>query len=69
MDALESGPVLVLTRREVLDVRALVTVAEITASTRGLAAEVPIDHTEAGLDRGSAVNCDVCAALSYALDC
>jgi len=33
-------PVLVLTRPEVLDVRELVTVAEVTTSIRGLAAEV-----------------------------
>lgn len=51
-------PVLVLTRAEVLDVRALVTVAEITATKRGLAAEVEIDHEEVGLERSSAVNCD-----------
>lgn len=51
-------PVLVLTRNEVLDVRALVTVAEITTSVRGLAAEVPIEHSRLGLDRESAVNCD-----------
>lgn len=51
-------PVLVLTRNEVLDVRALVTVAEITSSVRGLAAEVSLDSTEIGLDRESAVNCD-----------
>lgn len=51
-------PVLVLTRTEVLDVRSLVTVAEITTSARGLAAEVDIDHTAIGLDRASVVNCD-----------
>jgi len=51
-------PVLVLTRTEVLDVRLLVTVAEITTSARGLAAEVGIDHTSAGLDHESVVNCD-----------
>jgi mRNA interferase MazF len=51
-------PVLVLTRSEVLDVRQLVTVAEITSSMRGLAAEVPIDHLALGLARESAVNCD-----------
>lgn len=51
-------PVLVLTRPEVLDVRELVTVAEITTSMRGLAAEVVLDHEEIGLDRPSAVNCD-----------
>lgn len=51
-------PVLVLTRTEVLDVRALVTVAEISTSARGLAAEVVIDHVEVGLDDESVVNCD-----------
>lgn len=51
-------PVLVLTRNEVLDVRALVTVAEVTTSIRGLAVEVVIDHAEVGLDRPSVVNCD-----------
>lgn len=51
-------PVLVLTRGEVLDVRSLVTVAEITTSARGLAAEVEFDHRAAGLDRESVVNCD-----------
>lgn len=49
---------LVLTRTEVLDVRALVTVAEITTSIRGLAAEVPIDHAQLGLEEESVVNCD-----------
>jgi mRNA interferase MazF len=51
-------PVLLLTRSEVLDVRHLVTVAEITTSIRGLAAEVAIDYAEVGLDRPSVINCD-----------
>ena len=51
-------PVLLLTRSEVLDARELVTVAEITTSIRGLAAEVDIDHVEVGLDRPSVINCD-----------
>jgi mRNA interferase MazF len=51
-------PVLVLTRSEVLDVRSLVTVAEITASARGLTTEVEFDHVAAGLDRASVVNTD-----------
>jgi mRNA-degrading endonuclease toxin of MazEF toxin-antitoxin module len=51
-------PVLVLTRNEVLEVRSLVTVAELTSNMRGLAAEVPIDHEPAGLDQESAINCD-----------
>ena len=51
-------PVLVLTRPEVLDVRALVTVAEVTTSIRNIAAEVEFEHEEAGLDRPSVINCD-----------
>ncbi|MGF1667269.1 MAG: type II toxin-antitoxin system PemK/MazF family toxin [Acidimicrobiia bacterium] len=51
-------PVLILTRGEVIDVRALVTVVEVTTSMRGLAVEVPIDHHAVGLDRESVVNCD-----------
>ena len=54
----KSRPVLVLTRNEVLEVRSLVTVAEITSTIRGLAAEVHIDHELVGLDQPSAVNCD-----------
>jgi mRNA interferase MazF len=51
-------PVLVLTRPEVIDVRRLVTVAEITTSARGLASEVAFDRADAGLDRTSVINCD-----------
>lgn len=51
-------PVLVLTRSEVLDVRSLVTVAEVTTSIRGMAAEVEVDHARLGLDRPSVINCD-----------
>ena len=51
-------PVLVLTRSEVLDVRALVTVAEISTTIRGLTTEVAIDNVEIGLDRASVINCD-----------
>ena len=51
-------PVLVLTRPAVIDVRALVTVAEVTTSIRNIAAEVEFDHAEAGLDRPSVINCD-----------
>jgi mRNA-degrading endonuclease toxin of MazEF toxin-antitoxin module len=54
----KNRPVLLLTRSEVLDARRLVTVAEITTSVRGLAAEVDIDHVDVGLDRPSVVNCD-----------
>lgn len=51
-------PVLVLTRSEVLDVRELVTVAEVTTSIRGIAVEVGVDHARVGLDRPSVINCD-----------
>lgn len=51
-------PVLVLTRPEVIEVRALVTVAEVTTSIRNIAAEVDLDHERAGLDRPSVINCD-----------
>ncbi|HZU74466.1 MAG TPA: type II toxin-antitoxin system PemK/MazF family toxin [Acidimicrobiales bacterium] len=56
--ARKKRPVLVLTRSEVIDVRALVTVAEVTTSIRGLASEVDMDHLQAGLDRPSVINCD-----------
>lgn len=51
-------PVLVLTRPEVIDVRELVTVVEVSTSIRAIAAEVALDHAEAGLDRPCVVNCD-----------
>jgi mRNA-degrading endonuclease toxin of MazEF toxin-antitoxin module len=50
--------VLILTRTEVLDVRSLVTVAEISTSARGHAAEVEIDHASVGIDQASVINCD-----------
>ncbi|MDE3223260.1 MAG: type II toxin-antitoxin system PemK/MazF family toxin [Acidobacteriota bacterium] len=51
-------PVLIVTRSEVIDVRSLATVAEISTSKRGLAAEVDFDHDEAGIDQDSVINCD-----------
>lgn len=51
-------PVLVLTRPGVIDVRSFVTVAEVTTSIRGLAAEVHLDRQKAGLERVSVINCD-----------
>jgi mRNA interferase MazF len=51
-------PVLVLSRPEVIDVRGLVTVAEITTSIRGIGAPVAIDHQAIGLDRELAIDCD-----------
>ena len=51
-------PVVILTRPEVIDVRELVTVAELTTTIRGLPVEVPVDEQEAGVSRMSVVNCD-----------
>lgn len=51
-------PVVVLTRSEVIEVRALVTVAEVTTTIRGIASEVELDHEEIGLSRPSVINCD-----------
>jgi mRNA-degrading endonuclease toxin of MazEF toxin-antitoxin module len=50
--------VLVLTRTEVLDVRVLVTVAEITTAIRGIGAEAEFDHARVGLEKPSVINCD-----------
>lgn len=50
-------PVLVVTRDEVIDVRANVTVAEVTTHARGLAVEVGVD-TAGGVDVSSVINCD-----------
>lgn len=54
----KSRPVVILTRSEVIDVRQLVTVAEITSTVRGLAVEVDLDHLVVGLARPSVINCD-----------
>lgn len=51
-------PVLLLTRNEVIDVRELVTVAEITTNVRGLSVEVPFNAESAGLPNESTINCD-----------
>lgn len=50
-------PVLVVTRDAVLDVRANVTVAEITTQARGLTVEVAVD-ADAGVQATSVINCD-----------
>lgn len=60
-------PVLVLTRSEVLDVRSMATVAEISTSARGLAAEVELDHDAVGLDRESVINCDGLHTVAQAM--
>jgi mRNA-degrading endonuclease toxin of MazEF toxin-antitoxin module len=60
-------PVLVLTRTEVIDVRTLVTVAEISTTARGLAVEVELDHAEVGLERASVINCDGLHTLAQSM--
>lgn len=50
-------PVLVMTRDAVIDVRANVTVVEVSTHVRGLAVEVPVS-TDTGIDTDSVVNCD-----------
>jgi mRNA interferase MazF len=50
-------PVMIMTRDEVLDVRANVTVAEITTKPRGLAVEVPVGP-DSGIDQASVINSD-----------
>jgi len=59
-------PVLVLTRTEVIHVRELVTVAEVTTSIRGLATEVDVDQAEVGLVRPSVISCDGIHTISQA---
>jgi mRNA-degrading endonuclease toxin of MazEF toxin-antitoxin module len=54
----KSRPVLVMTRPEVIEVRELITIIEITTKTRGIGAEVAFDHVEAGLNEPSTINCD-----------
>lgn len=58
-------PVLVLTREEVRDVRALITVAPITSTVRGLSSEVPVGRRN-GLDHDSAINLDLITTIPRA---
>jgi mRNA interferase MazF len=51
-------PILVLTRSEVIDVRELITVAEVTTTIRGLAVEVSVPDEEVALEQPSVINCD-----------
>ena len=62
-------PVVVLTRPEVIDVREMVTVAEITTTVRGLAVEVPVDETGERIEPGSVVNCDGLHTVRRSLLC
>lgn len=58
----KTRPVLVLTREEVRAVRALVTVAPITSTVRGLRSEVRVGQLN-GLDHPSVVNLDSIATV------
>ena len=58
----KTRPVLVLTRGEVRAVRALVTVAPITSTVRGLRSEVLVGRDN-GLDHESVVNLDSIATV------
>jgi mRNA interferase MazF len=58
----KTRPVLVLTREEVRAVRALVTVAPITSTVRGLRSEVFVGQRN-GLDHDSVVNLDSIATV------
>jgi mRNA interferase MazF len=60
-------PVLVLTRPEVIDVRDLVTVVEITTKRRGLAAEVARDHADVGVGEPSVISCDGIHTISQSV--
>jgi len=59
----KTRPVLLLTRAEVRAVRALVTVAPITSTVRGLRSEVLVGQRN-GLDHDSVVNLDSIATVS-----
>jgi mRNA interferase MazF len=50
-------PVLILTRAEVREVRALLTVAPISSTVRGLLSEVPVGKRN-GIGHDSVVQCD-----------
>jgi mRNA interferase MazF len=50
-------PVVLVSRSEAYDVRALIIVAPVSTTVRGFAVEVKVGRTE-GLPRGGVVNCD-----------
>ncbi len=60
------GPVLIVTRTAVLDVRTSVTVAPVTRTVRGIASELPVgrDH---GLRAASVATCDSLQTIPKAL--
>lgn len=59
-------PVVLVSRDEAYDVRALVVVAQVTTRARGIATEVPLGPAE-GLPRPCAVNCDVLYTIPRAV--
>jgi mRNA interferase MazF len=58
----KTRPVLVLTREKVREARALVTVAPITSTVRGLSSEVLVGRRN-GVDHDSAVNIDLITTI------
>lgn len=61
----KARPVVVLTREEVREVRALVTVAPITSTVRGLSSEVLVGPRN-GVDHDSAINIDLITTIPRA---
>ncbi len=59
-------PVILLSRDEAYDVRALVIIAPVTTRIRSIPAEVPLGP-EDGLPKPCVVNCDVLATVEKAL--
>lgn len=51
-------PALLLTRDAVIEVRELVTLAEVTTMIRGISAEVQFDWASVGLSSECVINCD-----------
>lgn len=62
----KARPVLILTREEVREARALVTVALITSTVRGLSSEVAVGSRN-GLDHDSAINLDLITTIPRAI--
>lgn len=59
-------PVVLLSRDKAIQVRLLVTVAQVTRTIRGIPAEVPLDR-EDGMPKACAVNADVLLTIPKAM--
>lgn len=62
----KARPVLILTRREVVEVRSRITLAPITTTVRGLSSEIDVGVAN-GLDRACVVNLDSINTVSRAV--